>query len=271
MTINFLPPDFDNRVASAIKLFWKTRGRRSATRSQGGSRDAVISGKNMDGFISLVRLVVTHCGLPPECVYFGGRSAILPGYFRATKNWDVVVICGGRLLATLELKSQVGSFGNNFNNRSEEVIGAAADLWAAHREEAFEPRNAITQKDLSVSESHAPLLNPEVQDDPRPPFLGWLMLLEDCPKSRTPVGVGQPHYKVFPEFVQASYAERYRILCERLMARRLYTAAALVLSEQYSGASTGQFTCLTEATSIRALFAALAAKLISEVPQNGSY
>jgi hypothetical protein len=46
----------------------------------------------------------------------------LPGYFRPTKLWDVLVIHDKRLLAAIELKSQVGpSFGNNFNNRTEEA------------------------------------------------------------------------------------------------------------------------------------------------------
>ncbi|MEY3276128.1 MAG: Restriction endonuclease XhoI, partial [Verrucomicrobiota bacterium] len=34
---------------------------------------------------------------------------ILPGYFRATKNWDVLVVHRDRLLAAFEFKSQVGS------------------------------------------------------------------------------------------------------------------------------------------------------------------
>lgn len=37
----------------------------------------------------------------------------------------------GVLLAAIELKSQSESFGNNFNNRSEEVIGSARDFWLA--------------------------------------------------------------------------------------------------------------------------------------------
>jgi len=271
MTIGLLPPDFDGQVARAVRLFWQTRGKAGAGRSQGGSRDAVISGKNMDGFIELVSSVGTHCGLPGSCIYTGGRRAILPGYFRATKNWDVLVIHHRRLLAAFELKSQVGSFGNNFNNRSEEVIGAAADLWAAHREGAYLPANASRTGDPTVSEPVDPLLNPELQSDPRPPFLAWLMLLEDCPKSRTPVGVDEPHYKAFPELTGASYAERYRILCERLMTRRLYSAAALILSEQAAGTTTGHFTSLSQATSIRALFSAFAAKLVAELPEDGRY
>ena len=38
----------------------------------------------------------------------------------------------------VEFKSQVGpSFGNNFNNRTEEAIGNAEDIWTAYREGRF--------------------------------------------------------------------------------------------------------------------------------------
>jgi hypothetical protein len=40
----------------------------------------------------------------------------------------------------MEFKSQIGpSFGNNFNNRTEEALGSATDIWAAYREGAFKP------------------------------------------------------------------------------------------------------------------------------------
>ena len=91
------------------------------------------------------------------------------------------------------------------------------------------------------------------------------------PNPRPPPAAHEPHCRVFPEFAGASYAERYRILCERLMTRRLYSAAALVLSDQSTGAASGRFTSLSEATSIRALFAAFAAKLAAELPEGGGY
>ena len=54
-------------------------------------------------------------------------------FYRPTKKWDLVVIDRGMLVAAVELKSQVGpSFGNNFNNRTEEAIGNAVDVWRAY-------------------------------------------------------------------------------------------------------------------------------------------
>ena len=50
----------------------------------------------------------------------------------------MLVIDRDQLIAALEFKSQVGpSFGNNFNNRTEEAIGTAHDLWTAYREGAL--------------------------------------------------------------------------------------------------------------------------------------
>lgn len=134
----------------------------------------------------------------------------LPGWFRAEKKWDLLVLHNGQLLAAIEFKSQVGpSFGNNFNNRSEEAIGSATDLWAAYREGAFKPSSR--------------------------PWLGYLVLLEDCPASRIPVKVQQPHFSVFREFAGASYANRYELLIQKLLRDRLYDGACLLLSQAKGG------------------------------------
>lgn len=253
MSVKLLPESFNAQAAAAVRRFWTGRSAPSAG-TQGGTRDGVIGGKNMDGFIDLVRLVTVHCGLPGTAVHTNKGRVILPGYFRATKNWDVLVVHRRRLIAVFEFKSQVGSFGNNFNNRSEEVIGAAADLWVAHHHGAYsDDPDGHHDVPMTVHEPD-PLLNPELQRDPRPPFLAWLMLLEECPKSLSPVSVGEPHYKVFPEFQGASYAKRYQILCERLVERQLYGSAALLLSAPADGAANGTFRSMSEATSLRTMF-----------------
>ena len=46
----------------------------------------------MDGFIEVVRAVVTHCGLAGDAVHVRKSAVILPGFFRATKSWDVLVV-----------------------------------------------------------------------------------------------------------------------------------------------------------------------------------
>ena len=46
------------------------------------------------------------------------KGNIVPGYYRASKNWDFLVVApNGKLIALVEFKSQIGSYGNNFNNR----------------------------------------------------------------------------------------------------------------------------------------------------------
>ena len=257
MAIELLPADFDEQIANAVEQFWKGRTGTTSSTGQSGSRGKVISGKNMDGFVGLVGSVVRHCGLSDSAIRTSKREVVLPGYFRATKDWDALVISRGRLLGAFEFKSQVGSFGNNFNNRSEEVIGSAADLWMAHHHGAFSDKPASGP--LPIAESQLSLLNPALQTDPRPPFIGWLMLLEDCAKSRTPVRCNERHFKVFSEFREASYARRYQILCERLVERRLYSAAALELTQPDSR----MHEALSRATSIRTLFAEFAARLLA--------
>lgn len=146
-----------------------------------------------------------------EAHVFQNRKVELPGWYRAEKQWDLLVVADGILAAGIEFKSQVGSFGNNFNNRTEEAIGSATDLWAAYREGAFEP-------------------------SPRP-WLGYLMLLEDAPESLSTVRVKQPHFNVFSKFIEASYAKRYEILLTKLVRERLYDSACLLLTEKTNGES----------------------------------
>jgi hypothetical protein len=162
----------------------------------------------MDGFVNVVAELVKGAGIPGAAIYTK-RAVDLPGYFRASKKWDILVVFEGALLAVVEAKSQVGSFGNNFNNRSEEAIGSAVDLWTAFREGGF-------------------------GTSPRP-WLGYLFLLEDCEKSRTPVSVQEPHFPVFGEFRSASYRTRYEILLRKLIRERQYEAAAFIVSDPASG------------------------------------
>ena len=92
----------------------------------------------MDGFVALIMDLVKGNGVGHADIHRDRAVVTLPGYFRPTKLWDLVVIYEGRLVAAIELKSQVGpSFGNNFNNRTEEAIGTAHDFWTAYREGAF--------------------------------------------------------------------------------------------------------------------------------------
>lgn len=207
--------DLEIHVRKAVRHYWRTRGRQA--RNQGlksgkkdhGTRAAVTGGKQIDGFIDLMAALLKAAGLPKDAIFVDKKTVVLPGWFRATKEWDLVAVVDGTLLATVEFKSQVGSFGNNFNNRAEEAIGNGTDLSAAYREGAF-----------------APSLKP---------WAGYFMLLEEAEDSTTPVDVSEPHFKVFPEFREASYSDRYRILCQKLVRESLYDAACLITATRKQG------------------------------------
>lgn len=207
-------------VQRAVRHFWRTRagqakaqGARSGDRDR-GSRSAVTGGAHLDGFAEVIRTLVVDAGISDTAVHRRSRVE-LPGYYRAEKKWDLVVVVDGRLFATIEFKAQVGpSFGNNYNNRAEEALGNATDYWAAYREGAF-------------------------KGSPKP-WLGYLMLLEDATGSTRPVSVAEPHFQVFPEFRDASYAKRYEILLTKMVRERLYDAASLILSPS-DAARTGAF------------------------------
>jgi hypothetical protein len=206
-------------VAEAVNFYWKTRSiqsqkQRNAGGSDQGLRSAVTGGAQMDGFIELFTKLVTEAGIDRSNIFYND-SLELPGYFRPNKKWDFIVVVKGQLIAALEAKSQVGpSFGNNFNNRTEEAMGSALDLWTAFREKAF---------------------GSNVR-----PWLGYMFLLEDCSRSTRPVSVKEPHFKVFPEFQNSSYAKRYELFCRRLVLERHYDAAALMMSDAQSG-TTGKY------------------------------
>lgn len=169
--------NYKEQARDAIKAFWGNR--EAAQRKQAetgnidaGTRGAVTAGKNLDGFVALIQSLVKANGLAHAQIHVNKGLVVLPGYFRPTKQWDLLVLNGKRLVAALEFKSQVGSFGNNYNNRTEEAIGTAHCLWTAYRDGA---------------------LGAQPQ-----PFLGWLMVVEDTDASRAPVRNDQPH---FPSFV----------------------------------------------------------------------
>lgn len=96
------------------------------------------------------------------------------------------------------------------------------------------------------------------------PFLGYLMLLEDRPKVHAkPARPIKPSYfDVFPEFRQASYAERYLLLCENLVLESLYSSAALTLSPRTAGAN-GDYSEVSESTSLATFISQFRGKLIS--------
>lgn len=204
----------DGQIIKAVSHYWKTRASQQNKQKDGGRADqglrsAVTGGAQMDGFIDIFTNIAVKAGIPKGNLFRKG-GVELPGFFRPTKEWDLLIVKDGILIAAIEAKSQVGpSFGNNFNNRTEEAMGSALDLWTAYREGAF-------------------LKSPQ-------PFIGYFFMLEDCAASNNPVSVKESHFKVFPEFIEASYLRRYELFCRKLVLERQYTAAAFITSNNETG------------------------------------
>lgn len=197
------------RFEKAIAHFWDARSRQKQKQASSGvidagTRGAVTGGSQMGALEVLVADILSGAGL--DRLHVRTRTALeLPGYFRPEKKWDLLVVSGEQLVCALEFKSQVGpSFGNNFNNRVEEAIGSATDLWTTYREG-------------------------RLGTGPRP-LLGYFFLLEDCAAVHKPVRASAPYFPVDPVFRDASYAKRYELLCRRLVLERLYDVACLTLS-----------------------------------------
>lgn len=241
--------EYERKAREAVMAFWGNREKARQKQIEAGTVDqgeraGVTAGKNMDGFIALVVDLVKANGLAHASIHKTRALLTLPGYFRPTKLWDLLVMDQGQLIAAIEMKSQVGpSFGNNFNNRTEEAIGTAHDLWTAYREGAF-------------------------GDQPRP-FVGWVMLVEDSPNSRSPVRESSPHFPVFPEFQGASYLQRYDILCQRLVKEQLYTTASVITSPR-TAVNSGDYSDLSSMTSLKTFVTSLAGHIAAEAARLGN-
>jgi len=218
-SLKLVPEVYSTHVAKAVQVYWQTlssqkqrqgKKKKGKAASDKGARAAVTGGQQMNGFCDLVTWLLKHSGMPNASIFIKSQLE-LPGYFRPTKKWDMLIVHENRLVAAIEFKSQAGpSFGNNFNNRTEEALGTATDIWTAFREGAFGIRQ-------------------------QRPWLGWLMLLEDCTGSNSEIGVEEPHFEVFPEYHGASYAKRYELLLRKLMREKLYDGAAFLMADRRDG------------------------------------
>jgi hypothetical protein len=226
----------------AIAHWWTSKkASKKKKKAQGGTRDANLHGKTMDGFAVTIRDFLVEMGVRPEHVIAGGHlsktPSILPSYFRPSKNWDVVVLSNSRffpakgdagnqptLYAAVEFKSQDKSIGNNQNNRLEESIGNAHDFWTTYEQTGF------------------------ARQQPRP-WLGYLFVGKYVPASDSKaVKIRQPHFLAMQPFrgdgnddletfKGPSYAERYKIFMKQSVGARLYDAGAFVVTDESIKAS----------------------------------
>lgn len=234
--------DFERKAKKAVKAFWGNseaaeKKQKAAGKSDQGNRARVTGGQNMNGFLSIFSDIVNANGLANAQIFHKGADLTLPGFFRPTKKWDFVVVHKGQLIVAIETKSQASSIGKNYNNRTEETIGSAHDIWTAYRENAFgkQPR----------------------------PFVGWIMLVADSDESNDPRGEKSTHFPILNEFRDASYLGRYDLLCQKMIKEQLYTSATIIASPP-SAKKTGIFTCPSPMTDLKSFVSALAGHIAAE-------
>ncbi len=193
-----------------MQHFWDQRSDQAARqaaagRSDAGARSQVTGGLHMNEIIALAKDIVRDAGCLDGHIHI--RATLeLPGYYRPEKKWDLLVLVDSHLVAAIEFKAQVGpSFGNNANNRAEEAVGVAEDLWTAYREGRL-GKSVIA------------------------PLIGYAFILEDCAAVHKPLKNAEPHFQVDSVFKRASYAQRYEWLLRRLMLERKYQAVCLTLA-----------------------------------------
>jgi len=234
--------DLDKEVADAVTHYWATLSdqedaQQRSEKTARGRRAQVVGGAQMDGFASLIEDALVEAGVPADAVLHD-HDAVLPGYYRATKRWDIAVVVDDELLAVMELKSIASSFGNNLNNRIEEAIGNNTDIYQAYQEGLFEPSPT--------------------------PWVGYLILMADTEKSQRSVRIREPNFDVDSEFKDASYIDRAEQLCLRMVRQRLVDQAAFITSDKTEGLD-GQYTEINPELTFNRYLSSLTAHITSHL------
>lgn len=190
-----------NEIDPLLLNFWKHRGASSARLAAAGrsntgaqARDA----RHMQSMSAFVRQMFVDAGLAEGDVMLDG---VIPGYFRRSKNWDVVAMHRGHLVGVVELKSQETSPGNNANNRIEEAIGSAVD--------------AMAVQDLTGAFGNLGV------------WAAWCMTFNAHCESGKPIGRPRgtaSRFSFDPAFLPMTYASQYATAIERFIAQNIYQA-----------------------------------------------
>lgn len=207
-------PDYAALVNTAVGTYWDVR-QSQAERSQAqegvlnpGTRAEVTGGRHFDALQELLVRVFIDAGIPAHLLDVKKRP--VAGYFRRSKSWDVVVMVADRVAGIIELKSMgPNDPGKNFNNRTDEALGQAVDIWTA--------------------------VERGIIDTPLRPWLGYFMLLEDNVAFTRAVAPQGTVWPPDPAFDGSSYADRYEIFFERMVRERLLDAACLALGDKATG------------------------------------
>jgi len=100
--------DIEADIEDATRYYWATLSDQEDAQLEGentarGRRSQVVGGSQMDGYAQLIENALVDAGVPRQAILHD-HDATLPGYYRATKRWDIAVVLDGQLLAVMELK-----------------------------------------------------------------------------------------------------------------------------------------------------------------------
>lgn len=178
--------------------------------SDTGQRSQVTSGKHLDGIANIIAADIEACGVDSKDIHTGNTNVELPGWFRATKKWDILALRGNDLIAAVELKSIYASYGNNLNNRAEEAVGESTDAMYS-----------VDRKLMNTT---------------TPPLFAYALIVKKDQKSSSKCNAPkEPFFKADPVFTDTSYIERFEILCQRLRREGLFGAVWFVVVDPATG------------------------------------
>jgi Restriction endonuclease XhoI len=193
-----MTPDEHARITRAVRQWIEakeTQARKSLEggNAQGGTRSQVTGGLHLQGINQLIVDEIQATGATDLDLRYD-RQAVLAGWYRNAKAWDLLVLQRGKPILAVEYKSMAGSVGNNLNNRADEVFGIAEDARQA------EKRGIL------------------------PPNLrrAYIYLLEVTLAVMKPVGMGKPFGNPDIIFSGATYFDRVAIMCDRMREAGLY-------------------------------------------------
>ena len=109
--------NYEEQAREAVKLFWGNREAALARQVEAGNvdagaRGAVTAGKNMDGFLVIAQSLIEANGLQEAQICVKQRALTLPGFYRPTKLWDMLVMHRGQIFIegdVAEIVSRLGA------------------------------------------------------------------------------------------------------------------------------------------------------------------
>jgi hypothetical protein len=192
----------NDEIHALLVNFWLAKSdavRKLADAGLSNTGAQARNARHMESLSTFVRQMFIDAGLNESEVKTGG---VIPGYFRRSKNWDVVATYRGNLVAVVELKSQVGSEGNNGNNRIEEALGNVHD--------------ATTAQELNKAFGRLPI------------WTAFCVAFGSSPDDAKPSRPPRSLFPLDPIFEGMTYARQWEIAVDRFVQTGAYSAGWMV-------------------------------------------